>query len=166
MARRKASDRKIADNPIAKNLALILGAYEEDYKIFGSNLRLIEENLGIDQSTVRNWINGGRNPQIAALKKIAVLFKVDFYSLFNNPQEKIIPEQKKLIDMALRVKDKQFLNAAINILKIPLGEYNNIIGHIVYNIMWPMMSGILIMTDVIYDECYVDECYVYGILVL
>jgi len=120
MSRRKAGDRKIADVPIAKNLALILGVYEKDYKIFGANLKMIEEKLGIDQSTVRNWINGGRNPQLAGLKKIADLFDVDVESLFNKPQGKMIPEQKKLIELATKVRDREYLNPAIEILNLAL----------------------------------------------
>jgi transcriptional regulator with XRE-family HTH domain len=103
---------KVGDNPISRNLARILGSGPE----FVINLERIEKETGLGQTTVRNWISGSRQPQLANLQKIANLFNIDVYSFFDEPNE-IAKEQKEVIELIYNIKNKALLDAIKTMIK-------------------------------------------------
>ncbi|MEW5805062.1 MAG: helix-turn-helix transcriptional regulator [bacterium] len=104
--------KKVGNSPIARNLARILG---EPNLI--DNLRLIEEKTGIAQTSVRNWISGYRKPQLASLEKIADLFNIDVYSLFDEPST-LLQEQKEIIELVSRIQNKGALDAIKRMVEV------------------------------------------------
>lgn len=109
---------KISDNPISQNLFYILqrdGKFEENIKKLKS--------AGISREQVNNWINGNRNPQYQALKDISAILDINVNLFMVDPEDsKLTPEQKRVIDLTKKIKNKKILQAMEDIAEIGLAE--------------------------------------------
>jgi transcriptional regulator with XRE-family HTH domain len=108
--------RIVADNPISRNLDKLLG--EGNRK---ENLKKIEKELGIASTSVQNWINGQRRPLFDSLEKVASLFGVDVYCLLKEDPV-YSPDQKEIIDMIMRISNKDVLEALKITAKIGISK--------------------------------------------
>lgn len=117
----------IADNPLSKNLAALLG-YKGHYSRSGefkNNLDLIEAKLNMNKVTIRKWIMGKENPMLASLKRICDLFGWDIYELFIDENkfldiEGFNDEHIKIMKMLTQIKNKDILNGLMSMIKIGL----------------------------------------------
>lgn len=100
--------KKVADNPISKNLDKLIRSGNGSK----ANFAKIEAETGIPKSSVRSWINGHRKIQQANLEKIANVFGVDMYSLWEYTEDdKLSQEKKEIISLVEKIKDKIALEA-------------------------------------------------------
>jgi transcriptional regulator with XRE-family HTH domain len=119
--------KKVADNPISKNLDRLIRSGDGSPK----NLKKIEDEIGIAGTTVRSWINGHRKPQQNSLEKIAKFFNVDVYPLYDEPGESAIgdqlpfPDQKEIIDMIIKINNHFSLELLKTIAKIEILRKND-----------------------------------------
>ena len=120
---------KVADNPVSRNLAVLL-KHGESYQRaseFKKNLELIETKTGLNQGSIRNWISGNRNAQFESLEKIAHLFGSSVYDLYVDRDKwldlpDIMPEQREIIEDVLKIRDKVILELIKGSTRIGLSQ--------------------------------------------
>jgi len=105
---------RFSDNPIAKNLHIILQQGEG----FEKNIKILESKR-ISRDEVNAWISGRRNPQYATLVRIAGILNININLLTKGLDDlELLPEQIRIIEMVKKTRDKKVLRALESVAEI------------------------------------------------
>lgn len=108
------------DNPKKKGSAELTLHELIDDAIVDQKLKRTEvaKEIGVDRSTVSNWCNGKRTPEISKLKPLCTLLDLDIYQILGieAPKHSLSPFEQELID-TYRLMSRKEQNAMLEVFR-------------------------------------------------